>query len=111
MERMTKSVDYADIDCSIDIYDQEFEFRESTGATDGDDDIHTANQTANYPYNTIVRKSFKNREKLLSIKPFSKDYDSISVKFVKTDDTVARNNTSRKHPYEKCNINVFEEFK
>lgn len=108
MGNIRNTSDYTNIDCSIDIHDQEFEFGISTGATGGDDDRHTTNQTANYPYNKIVRKSFKHHEKFLSINPFSKDYDSMTVK---ADNTEARTDRNRKHPYEKCNTNIFEEFK
>lgn len=107
MENIKNTRENTDIDCSIEenyqefiAYDQEFEFGIST----------EANQTAGSPYNRIVRKSFKNREKFLSMNPFSKDYDSISAKSVKTDDTEARNDR-RKHNYEKCHIKVLEEYK
>lgn len=117
MENIKNTRENTDIDCSIEenyqefiAHDQEFEFGISTGATGGNDNRHTENQTAGFPYNRIVRKSFKNREKFLSMNPFSKDYDSISAKSVKTDDTEARNDR-RKHNYEKCHIKVLEEYK
>ncbi|XP_052693248.1 uncharacterized protein LOC128171511 isoform X2 [Crassostrea angulata] len=117
MENIKNTRENTDIDCSIEenyqefiAYYQEFEFGISTGATGGNDNRHTENQTAGSPYNRIVRKSFKNREKFLSMNPFSKDYDSISAKSAKTDDTEARNDR-RKHNYEKCHIKVLEEYK
>lgn len=117
MENIKNTRENTDIDCYIEknyqefiANGQEFEFGISTGATDGNDNRHTENQTAGSPYNRMVRKSFKNREKFLSMNPFSKDYDSISAKSVKTDDTEAGNDR-RKHNYEKCHIKVLEEYK
>uniref|UniRef100_K1PWQ6 Uncharacterized protein n=1 Tax=Magallana gigas TaxID=29159 RepID=K1PWQ6_MAGGI len=61
MENIKNTRENTDIDCSIEendqefiAYDQEFEFGISTGATGGNDNRHTENQTAGSPYNRII---------------------------------------------------------